>query len=93
MLPEDKATILARIQVAKGNIRAVINMMETGNNCEIALLQLQSIQADLYTARRLLLLHQLQESIENICHNNCPEERSTEIEYLVDLYRYFLIYA
>lgn len=93
MLPEDKAIILTRIQAAKGNIRALINMMETGNHCEIALFQIQSIQADLYTARHLLLLHKLEESIENICHNNCPEERSAEIKHMVDLYKYFLIYA
>lgn len=61
MLPEDKATILTQIQAAKGNIQALITMMEAGNHCEIALLQLQSIQADLYTARCLLLLHVLQE--------------------------------
>jgi DNA-binding FrmR family transcriptional regulator len=93
MLPEEKATVLARIQVTKGNIQAIIDLMEAGNNCELALLRLQSTQADLHTTRRLLLLYKLQASIENICHCNCPEESSAEIGHLVELYRYFLIYA
>jgi DNA-binding FrmR family transcriptional regulator len=62
MLPEEKATILERFQAAKGNIRAVIDMMEARNNWELVLLRLQSIQADLYTTRRTLLLYQSQES-------------------------------
>jgi len=93
MLPEEKSKILTHIHAAEGNIRMVISLMETGSNCEKVLLKLQSTQADLHTTRRLLLLYQLQERIENICHNNCPEERSAEIGHLVELYKNFLIYV
>jgi DNA-binding FrmR family transcriptional regulator len=93
MLPEEKTTTLTRIQFAEGSLRLIISMVETGENCEKVLLQLQALQIALHATGRLLLLHQLQRTIENICHNNCPEERSAEAERLVDLYRFFLIYS
>ena len=93
MLPEEKTAILTRIHSAAENIGAIISMVETGENCENVLFQLQALQITLHATGRVLLLHQLQGSIETICHNPCPEERSAEVGRLLDLYSFLLIYS
>ena len=93
MLAEEKATILAHIRAIEINVSAMISMVETGKEHEKVLLQLQTSQAALHATGRLLLSYQLQRSIDNIRHNINPEEMSTELERLVDLYNFSWIYA
>jgi DNA-binding FrmR family transcriptional regulator len=68
-------------------------MVENEQNCIKVLHQLHTVQAALHTSGRLLLYNQLQQSLETACYNPPPEKRSAEIRQLVDMYRFYLLFA
>jgi DNA-binding FrmR family transcriptional regulator len=92
MLPEEKAFILTRLQSAEGHLDSVICMVEIDQNCIEVLHKLQAVQAALQDCEKLILCHQLQQSLEIACYNKCPEKRTTEMRHLVDLYRFYLMF-
>ncbi len=93
MLIEEQTLILARLRSAEGHLGAVIGMVETGQNCEKVLHQLHAVEAALQASGRHLLHCQVKQSIEIFSQDPCPEKRSAEIERLVDLYRFLLMFA
>ena len=93
MLPEEKALILTRLRSAEGHLGAVIGMVEAGQNCEKVLNQLHAVEAALQASGRHLLHCQVQQSIDIVSQHPSLEKRSSEIERLVDLYRFLLMFA
>ena len=93
MLPEEKDLILKRLRSAEGHLGAVIGMVEAGQNCEKVLNQLHAVEAALQASGRHLLHCQVQQSIDIVSQHPSLEKRSSEIERLVDLYRFLLMFA
>jgi hypothetical protein NreA len=93
MLPEDQALILTRLRSAEGHLGSVIGMVKNEQNCIKVLHQLYAVQAALHACGRHLLHCQVKQSIEIVSQDPCPEKRSAEIERLVDLYRFLLMFA
>ncbi len=93
MLPEEQAAILKRLRSAEGHLRAIIGMVETGQNCEKILHQLHAVEAALQASGRHLLHCQVKQSIDIVSQNHSLEKRTAEIERLVALYRFLLMFA
>ena len=85
--------MLARLRSAEGHLGSVIGMVETEQNWIKVLHQLHAVKAALRASGHLILYYQLQQSLETGCYNTCPEKRSAEIRHLVDLYRFYLLFA
>ena len=93
MLPEEQTAILKRLRSAEGHMRAVIGMVEKGQDCEKVLHQLHAVEAALQASGRHLLHCQVKQSIEIVSQHPSLEKRNAEIERLVDLYRFFLMFT
>ena len=93
MQPEEKTVILTRLRSAEGHMRAVIGMVESGQNCEKILHQLHAVEAALQVTGLHLLQCQVEQSIEIVSQHPSLEKRNAEIERLIELYRFILIFA
>jgi DNA-binding FrmR family transcriptional regulator len=89
MIPEQRILFLARLRSAEGHLGSVIDMVETEQNCLKVLYQLHAVQAALQASGRYLLQCQVKQSIEIVSKDPCLVKHCTEINRLVDLYRFY----
>jgi DNA-binding FrmR family transcriptional regulator len=87
MQPEQQAEMIRRLHSAQGHLRAVINMVEANEPCELVLHQLSAVQAALLASGARLLACQVETSKSAIQLSTCPEERAAELDRLSNLYQ------
>lgn len=89
MLLEEKALILTLLTSAERRLGSVLEMIEKEQNCIKVLYQLQLVQATMQNCGHLLVQYRLQQTLETVCYDDCPENRSKELENLADLFSYY----
>lgn len=89
MLVKSKQAILTLMLSTRGSLSLTIEMIETEQDCLRILNQIQIAQANMHRCGQILARYQLLQSLETACFDTCPENRSAELNNIVNLYSYY----
>ncbi len=89
MLIEKEESVFSLLQSTRRCLSLAIEMIETEQDCLEVLYQIQAAKSIMHKCGQILVLCQLQQSLETACFDTCSENRSAELENLVDLYSYY----
>lgn len=87
MTDNSRRSLLARLRTAEGHLRSVTLMVEDGQDLDQILHQLGAVQAAVRRVQREILIQCVNESLEIIETEECPEKSSLEVERIYHLYR------
>jgi DNA-binding FrmR family transcriptional regulator len=88
MLPESHSEIITRMRIVEGHMKAVTNMVETGEPSDQVLHQLNAVQCALNTITQIFFAEHTKESEKIIKTSECSQERTQALENLTKLYHW-----
>jgi len=83
----DRSSLVSRLRSADGHLQAIIRMVNEGHDPEQILHQLSAVRAAVGRVQREILLRCLNDSLEIIKTETCPEKSTLEMERVYHLYR------
>jgi DNA-binding FrmR family transcriptional regulator len=83
---EKEESVFSLLRSARRCLSLAIEMIETEQDCIAILYQIQAAQATMQKCGRILVQYQLHHSLKTACFDDRSENRSAELEHLVDLY-------